>query len=101
MLTAGAIRYLRDKEIDFLVCEVGMGGRLDSTNALDLGVKVITTIDLDHTRYLGDTIPAIAAEKAGVIRAGDMVVTGQLRPDADQVVRDLAEEVGATVWAFG
>jgi dihydrofolate synthase / folylpolyglutamate synthase len=101
MLTAAAIRYLRDQQIDYLVCEVGMGGRLDSTNALDLGVKVITTIDLDHTRYLGDTIAAIAAEKAGIIRAGDIVVTGQLRPEADEVVRDRAGELGATVWGLG
>jgi dihydrofolate synthase / folylpolyglutamate synthase len=101
MLTAGAIGYLRDQQIDYLVCEVGMGGRLDATNALDLGVKVITTIDLDHTRYLGDTIASIAAEKAGIIRAGDIVVTGQLRPEADDVVRDRAREMGATVWGLG
>ena len=101
MLTAAAVRYLRDQQVDFLVCEVGMGGRLDSTNALDLGVKVITTIDLDHTRYLGDTIAEIAAEKAGIIRAGDIVVTGLLQPDADEVVRDRAAEMGATLSGLG
>ena len=101
MLTAAAIGYLRDQEIDYLVCEVGMGGRLDSTNVLDLGVKVITSVDLDHTRYLGDTITAIAAEKAGIIRAGDIVVTGVLSQDAEDVVRDRVHQVGATVMSLG
>jgi dihydrofolate synthase/folylpolyglutamate synthase len=101
MLTAAAIRYLRDKEIDYLVCEVGMGGRLDSTNVLDLGVKVITSVDLDHTRYLGESISEIAGEKAGIIRAGDIVVTGALAPEADEVVRARAADVGAVVWGLG
>src|SRR5258708_35684815 len=83
MLTAAAIRHLRDREIDYLVCEVGMGGRLDSTNVLDLGVKVITNVELDHMQYLGATVLEIAAEKAGIIRAGDIVVTGRLSDDTD------------------
>src|ERR1035437_1295480 len=101
MLTAGAIRYLRDHEIDYLVCEVGMGGRLDSTNVLDLGVKVITSVDLDHTRYLGETITEIAGVKAGIIGAGDIVVTGPLVPEADAVVRARVAEVGAQLWGLG
>jgi dihydrofolate synthase/folylpolyglutamate synthase len=101
MLTAAAIGYLRDQQIDYLVCEVGMGGRLDSTNVLDLGVKVITNIDMDHMQYLGDSIPAIAAEKAGIIRAGDMVVTGVLSPPAEDVIRDRVHTVGATVMGLG
>lgn len=101
MLTAAAIGYLRDQEIDYLVCEVGMGGRLDSTNVLDLGVKVITNIAMDHMQYLGDTIPAIAAEKAGIIRAGDTVVTGVLSQAAEDVIRDRIHEVGATVRGLG
>ncbi|HEY3195643.1 MAG TPA: Mur ligase family protein, partial [Candidatus Dormibacteraeota bacterium] len=55
MLTAMALAYLSPK-IDRLVCEVGLGGRLDATNALDLGVALITNVDLDHQKYLGDTI---------------------------------------------
>src|ERR1700716_3020031 len=101
MLTAAAIGYLRHHDIDFLVCEVGMGGRLDSTNVLDLGVKVITGVDLDHMKYLGDTIATIAGEKAGIIRAGDSVVTGVLWPDAEAVIRDRARSVGATVMGLG
>jgi dihydrofolate synthase / folylpolyglutamate synthase len=101
MLTAAAIGYLREQQIDYLVCEVGMGGRLDSTNVLDVGVKVITTIDMDHMQYLGDTIPAIAAEKAGIIRADDLVVTGVLSPAAEDVIRDRVHQVGATVMGLG
>src|SRR5216683_5761377 len=74
MLTAMALAYLAPR-IDRLVCEVGLGGRLDATNALDLGVAVITNVDLDHQKYLGDTIAAIAREKAAIIKAGDRVVT--------------------------
>ena len=100
MLTAAAIRYLRDQQIDYLVCEVGMGGRVDSTNVLDLGVKVITNVELDHMSYLGATVAEIAAEKAGIIRAGDITVTGRLGDDAEAVVRGRAEEVGARLWGL-
>jgi dihydrofolate synthase/folylpolyglutamate synthase len=102
MLTAAAVLHLRRAGVDLLVCEVGMGGRLDSTNVLDLGVKVVTTIALDHQRWLGDTLAAIAAEKAGIIHAGDAVVTGALPPEAAEVVEARAREVGAqTLWRLG
>ncbi|HEY1455801.1 MAG TPA: Mur ligase family protein, partial [Candidatus Dormibacteraeota bacterium] len=74
MLTAMAIAYLAPR-IDRLVCEVGLGGRLDATNVLDLGVAVITNVDLDHQKYLGDTIGQIAREKAAIIKPGNAVVT--------------------------
>ncbi|GAC1335508.1 MAG: folylpolyglutamate synthase/dihydrofolate synthase family protein [Candidatus Dormibacteria bacterium] len=107
ILTALALRHTRDEGADVLVCEVGMGGRLDATNITDLGVKVITSIALDHQRYLGDTIPEIAMEKAGIIRAGDLVVTGPLPTEAMAVVEarcaaagaELARE-GADFWAL-
>src|SRR5207302_6036006 len=75
MLTAMAVAYLAPRT-DRLVCEVGLGGRLDATNALNLGVAVVTNVDLDHQKYLGDTIEEIAREKAAIIKAGDLVVTG-------------------------
>src|SRR5436853_4651780 len=75
MLTALAIAYLAPK-IDRLVCEVGLGGRLDATNALDLGLAVITNVDLDHQKYLGNTIGELAREKAAIIKRGHRVVTG-------------------------
>src|SRR5450756_106766 len=75
MLTAMALAYLAPR-IDELVCEVGLGGRLDATNALDLGLAVITNVDLDHQKYLGNTIEQIAHEKAAIIKPGNSVVTG-------------------------
>src|ERR1700694_4028638 len=74
MLTAMALAYLASR-IDRLVCEVGLGGRLDATNALDLGLAVITNVDLDHQKYLGDTIEQIAHEKAAIIKPDNHVVT--------------------------
>ncbi|HMJ38900.1 MAG TPA: Mur ligase family protein, partial [Verrucomicrobiae bacterium] len=75
MLTAMALAFLAPR-IDRLVCEVGLGGRLDATNALDLGVAVITNVDLDHQKYLGDTIEQIAHEKAAIIKPQNRVATG-------------------------
>lgn len=86
--------------VDRLVVEVGMGGRLDSTNVLDLGVAVITNIDLDHMQYLGDTVEQIAAEKAGIIKPGNVVVTGATGP-ALTVIEMKAREVDAPLWRLG
>jgi len=99
MLTVLALDYLAPR-IDTLVCEVGLGGRLDATNALDLGVAVITNVDLDHQKYLGNTILEIAREKAAIIKPGDSVVTG-CRGEALEVVEGRAAEVGAPVWRLG
>ncbi|MGH7921328.1 MAG: bifunctional folylpolyglutamate synthase/dihydrofolate synthase, partial [Candidatus Dormibacteraceae bacterium] len=86
--------------VDRLVIEVGMGGRLDSTNVLDLGVAVITNVDLDHQQYLGDTVEKIAAEKAGIIKSGNLVVTGVVG-GALRVVEARAAAAGATLWRLG
>ena len=86
--------------VDRLVVEVGMGGRLDSTNVLDLGVAVITNVDLDHQRHLGDTVEKIAAEKAGIIKPGDLVVTGA-SGSALRVVEERARQEGASLWRLG
>ena len=99
MLTVLALDYLAPR-IDVLVCEVGLGGRLDATNALDLGVAVITNVDLDHQKYLGNTIPEIAREKAAIIKRGDRVVTG-CRGEALEIVEARAAEMGAPVWRLG
>jgi dihydrofolate synthase/folylpolyglutamate synthase len=99
ILTGLALSYLAPR-VDRLVCEVGMGGRLDATNVLDLGVAVITNVALDHMRYLGDTIVAIAAEKAGIIKPGNIVVSACEAPAAAVVERS-AERVGAEVWQLG
>jgi dihydrofolate synthase/folylpolyglutamate synthase len=99
MLTAMALAYLAPR-IDRLVCEVGLGGRLDATNALNLGVAVITNVDLDHQKYLGDTIEKIAHEKAAIIKPGNHVVTG-CEGVALSVVEEHARAAGAPVWRLG
>jgi dihydrofolate synthase / folylpolyglutamate synthase len=80
ILTSAALYYFARAGIDLLVCEVGLGGRLDSTNVLDLGVSVITNIALDHMQHLGSTLEAIAAEKAGILKPESIAITGAQRP---------------------
>jgi len=99
MLTAMALAYLAPK-IDRLVCEVGLGGRLDATNALDLGVAVITNVDLDHQKYLGDTIEQIAHEKAAIIKPHNHIVTGT-EGSALSIVDEHARAADAPLWVLG
>jgi dihydrofolate synthase / folylpolyglutamate synthase len=99
MLTAMALAYLAPR-VDCLVCEVGLGGRLDATNALDLGVAIITNVDLDHQKYLGDTIEKIANEKAAIIKHGNRVITG-CEGTALAVVEGYARKAGALLWRLG
>jgi dihydrofolate synthase/folylpolyglutamate synthase len=99
MLTAMALAHLAPR-IDRLVCEVGLGGRLDATNALDLGVAIITNVDLDHQKYLGSTIEEIAFEKASIIKPGNQVITG-CEGVALEIVERHAKEAGATLWRLG
>jgi dihydrofolate synthase/folylpolyglutamate synthase len=99
MLTAMAIVYLAPR-IDRLVCEVGLGGRLDATNALDLGLAMITNVDLDHQKYLGDTIEKIAQEKAAIIKPGNKVITG-CEGEALEIVEEHAGRAGSTLWRLG
>jgi dihydrofolate synthase/folylpolyglutamate synthase len=80
---------------DFLAVETGMGGRLDATNILDPLVSVITLIEKEHTEYLGDTIAAIAGEKAGIIKPGKPLVLAEQSPEALEVFRDRARILGA------
>jgi dihydrofolate synthase/folylpolyglutamate synthase len=91
ILTSAALYYFARAGIDLLVCEVGLGGRLDSTNVLDLGVSVITNIALDHTQHLGSTLEAIAAEKAGILKPDSLAITGA-QPPALAVIEAKARE---------
>ena len=93
VLTAAGLLAARQAEPDVLVCEVGLGGRLDSTNVVDLGVAVVTGIALDHRQQLGDDIAGIAAEKAGILKTGNDVVTAATGV-ALEVIRATAERVG-------
>jgi dihydrofolate synthase/folylpolyglutamate synthase len=99
MLTVLAVAYLAPR-IDVLVCEVGLGGRLDATNALDLGLAMITNVDLDHQKYLGDTIAEIAREKAAIVKQGDRVITG-CEGEALAIVEDRAAMMSAQLWRLG
>jgi dihydrofolate synthase / folylpolyglutamate synthase len=94
VVTAAGIVAARDADPDVVICEVGLGGRLDSTNVLDLGVAVVTGIALDHREQLGDDPATIAAEKAAIIKAGNHVVTGADRAPLE-VIRTAAARAGA------
>lgn len=76
LLTAAVVDELARSDIELALVEVGLGGRLDATNALDLGVAVITNVARDHERHLGRTLAAIGGEKAAIVKRGDLAVTG-------------------------
>lgn len=95
-LTAAAFLWLSRARVDVAVIEVGMGGRLDATNAWDGGVAAITNVALDHTEHLGPTITHIAREKAAIIKRGDLAVTGATG-DALPVIRRRAARMGASL----
>jgi dihydrofolate synthase/folylpolyglutamate synthase len=99
--TAAAFVLFAEARVDCAVLEVGLGGRLDSTNACEPAVTCITSIELEHTDRLGDTFAAIAAEKAGILKPGIPAVVGPLREDALAVVERRAAEVGAPLSRLG
>ncbi len=89
-MTAVAFLYFSEQAVDLAVLEVGMGGRLDATNIVEPLVSVITDISLDHTEWLGDTIDAIAREKAGILRQNGVLVTLPQHPAANQALGEVA-----------
>jgi dihydrofolate synthase/folylpolyglutamate synthase len=100
IITALAISWLAPR-VDRLIIEVGMGGRLDSTNVLDLGVAIVTNVGLDHRKWLGDTVEQIAVEKAGIIKPGNVVITAAVGAGL-RVIEQKAKRVGAAaVWRLG
>jgi dihydrofolate synthase/folylpolyglutamate synthase len=92
-----AFDYFARERVDIAVVEVGLGGRLDSTNIITPLLSVITNISYDHTNLLGDTLPKIAFEKAGIIKPGIPVVIGESDPVTDPVFTGKATEVGAPI----
>ena len=94
-MTALAFRHFAEQRVDMVVAEVGMGGRLDATNILEPLVCVITDIDLDHQKFLGNTIGEIAGEKAGIMRRGRPLVTLPQHPEANETLGRAMEETGA------
>lgn len=83
--TAMAFDYFKEKKVDYAVMETGMGGRLDSTNIITPLLSVITNISFDHVQFLGDTLPKIAGEKAGIIKPNVPVVIGESHPKTKDV----------------
>ncbi|MBK8910882.1 MAG: DNA repair protein RadC [Chlorobi bacterium] len=95
--TAMAFRYFAEQEVDVAVIETGMGGRLDATNVVAPLATAITSISFDHTKHLGETLEAIAFEKAGIIKGGAPAVVGRVAPRLRALFQKRAEEVGAPV----
>jgi dihydrofolate synthase/folylpolyglutamate synthase len=95
VVTALALKHFSDTRVKIVILETGLGGRLDATNAVQSDVSVITPIDFDHEKWLGKTIPEIAAEKAGIIKPGVPVVSAAQRPEAEKEIRARAAECEA------
>lgn len=94
--TALAFAHFAKARVDIAVIETGLGGRLDSTNVIDPIAAGVTTIDYDHTEYLGDTLEQIAAEKAGIYKPGRAAVVGESDPSLRDVLARDARKAGAT-----
>jgi dihydrofolate synthase/folylpolyglutamate synthase len=99
--TALAFGWFRAERVDAAVIEVGLGGRLDSTNVLDAPVGVVTTVELEHTEILGPTLTAIAAEKAGILHPGMAAIVGETKDEPLREIERLADQRGIPVWRLG
>jgi dihydrofolate synthase / folylpolyglutamate synthase len=95
---AMAFMLFKQEDVDISVVEVGLGGTLDATNVLPAKISVLTNIGLDHTEILGDTIELIAQDKAGIIKAGQIVVSGVTQPATRQIVAERCKILGAQLW---
>ncbi|HEX0858764.1 TPA: bifunctional folylpolyglutamate synthase/dihydrofolate synthase [Streptococcus pneumoniae] len=101
IITALAYDYFASEQVDVAIMEVGMGGLFDSTNVCQPILTGITTIGLDHVALLGDTLEAIAEQKAGIIKQGMPLVTGRIAPEALAVIDRIAEGKDAPRLAYG
>ena len=100
--TAAAFLAFSRTSADYTLLEVGLGGRLDATNVIDKpALSVLTPISIDHTQFLGETLPEIAGEKAGIIKRGVPVIVGPQEDAALEVIEARAARLGAPVFAFG
>lgn len=97
IITAVMFKYFEEEKVDFAVLEVGLGGRLDSTNVIDPLLSVITTISYDHMAILGDTLGKIAYEKAGIIKENGIVVTYPQKREAMDVIESTCREKNAAL----
>ena len=100
--TAAALLAFARTPADFTLLEVGLGGRLDATNVIDTPrLTIITPVSIDHQQYLGETLPEIAGEKAGIIKRGVPVIVGPQTPEGLAVIEARAARMGAPVLAYG
>ncbi len=97
LTVAMAFQYFASKEVDIAIIETGMGGRLDSTNVLRPEICAITNISFDHQQFLGNTLEAIAREKAGIVKPYTPVIIGKKHPNTDNVFLDEAASQEAPV----
>ncbi|HYD82190.1 MAG TPA: bifunctional tetrahydrofolate synthase/dihydrofolate synthase [Paucimonas sp.] len=97
--TLAIMRLLSQANLDVVILEVGLGGRLDAVNVIDADVSIVTNVDIDHTEYLGDTREKIGFEKAGIFRTGKTAICSD--PIPPQSLIDHAVEIGADLWLFG
>jgi dihydrofolate synthase / folylpolyglutamate synthase len=102
IITAMSMVYFAENvKPDFVLFEVGLGGRLDSTNVINPLVSVVTSIGMDHMQFLGDTIEEISFEKAGIIKPGVPVISGVTQPEARNVILETAKEKRSLVFQAG
>jgi dihydrofolate synthase/folylpolyglutamate synthase len=97
--TLAILKLFADAGLDAVILEVGLGGRLDAVNIIDADVAIVTSVDIDHTEYLGDTREKIGFEKAGIFRAGRTAICSDPVPPASLIAH--AEAIGADLWLFG
>ena len=97
--TLAILHLFASRGLDAVILEVGLGGRLDAVNIIDTDCAIITSIDIDHTEYLGDTREKIGFEKAGIFRAGKPAICADPMPP--QTLIDHAEQIGADLWLVG
>jgi dihydrofolate synthase/folylpolyglutamate synthase len=102
IITHLAFMHFADRKVDAAILEVGLGGRLDATNVIDTPLACgITSVGLDHTDILGDTLGVIAREKAGILKAGAPAVVAPQSPEALESIQTVAREVGSPLWLVG
>jgi len=101
LITVLALLYFARQQVDAVILEVGLGGRLDATNVVTPLVSVITSLSYDHMHLLGNTLAQIAAEKAGIIKPGVPVVSAPQPPEAAEVLAAVAAERGAPLTVIG
>lgn len=98
LLTLIALLYFKEQEVDLVLLEVGIGGLLDTTNVVTGEIAIITSIGLDHQETLGDSLEAIAEQKAGIFKLGKSAVIANLAPEAQIVCQKISEDLGVTLY---